>query len=120
MNSSNPKLKGATDEEKDQRIEFETKLWQINDPRTYAKTGLEMLTLIPAPKHVGLEVHHVAIRKDHFLNHLKVEQHLRTIYSDCHVYMIKLPMHAPSLVASAKEVAPLIPPKLRAVLRRPA
>lgn len=120
MENRNPKLKGATIEEKTQRIEFEIKLWRINDPRTWTETGLSMLKLVPGPNRIDLPVHHIATKNDRYFDNLLVEQHMRTIFNDFYIYTAKMPTHAPSMVASAKELAPLVPPKLRTVLRRGA
>lgn len=118
MANRNPKLKNASSQQLKDWIEFEITLWRINDPRTYMETGLSMLTLKPLPVHVDLAVHHVALKNDRYFNNIRVEQHLREIYTDCLVYDINLPVHAPSVLATARDAAPFIPPKLRNKLRQ--
>ncbi len=118
MASRNPKLKDADREQLKEWIDFEINLWRINDPRTYMETGLSMFKLKPLPVHVDLPVHHVGLKKDRYFNNIRVEQHFREVYSDCYVYEISLPVHAPSVLASAKDAAPFVPPKLRNKLRQ--
>ncbi|MBI4033877.1 alpha/beta hydrolase [Candidatus Saccharibacteria bacterium] len=113
-----PKLKGVGNEERDERINFEIKLWRINDLRTYTYVSSRGFRMVPAKKHVDLVVHHVAIEDDHYFDNLLVEEHMRTIYKDFVLVKTKLPVHAPTVLATPKDVAPFVPPKIRALLRR--
>lgn len=116
----NYKLRDASEEQRKERVNFEVILWRINDFRTYAETSVSMLSLKQSPKHVALPIHHVAISGDRYFNNVSVEQHMREVYQDFYIYTSKVALHTPSIVAEAKDVAPLIPPKLRTVFRKSA
>ncbi len=113
---SNPKLKDANIEERDKRIEFEVKLWQINELRTYMETGLSMLKLDLCNAQVDLPVYHVAVSNDRYFNNDIVEQHLNVIYNKVTIIPARLPAHAPTVVATAKEAIGIIPIKVRKLL----
>lgn len=110
------KFKDADKSERRKRVDFEIDLWKMNDVRTYMQTGHIMLTLDLCKQKVNLPVHHVAVDNDQYFDNYVVEQHLGVIYTEVQVTKAKLGAHMPTVVASAKEVAPFIPPKLRRLL----
>ena len=116
--SRHPKLKGASGEERDERINYEINLWKINDLRTYGYVGSRGFTMKPLTVHVDLPVNHVAIDDDHYFDNLLVEEHMRRIYKDFILVKSRLPAHAPTVLATPKDVAPFVPPKIRSLLRK--
>jgi len=116
--AKHPKLKDANPSERKERLDFEINLWKINDFRTYSAVGVWMLTGKAAKEHVNLEVYHVAVDDDHYFDHLLVEQHMRRIYKDFHLIRTKLPAHAPTVLATAEDVLPFVPRKIRNLLKQ--
>lgn len=110
------KLMDADKDERRRRIDFEIKLWQINDIRTYFQTFLIMLNLNLCDKTVKLPVYHVAVNTDHYFDNHIIEQHLNVIYDGVTIVNANMKAHAPTIVADAKASAPLIPRKLRRLL----
>jgi pimeloyl-ACP methyl ester carboxylesterase len=110
------KFKDADKKERNRRIAFEIILWKINDIRTYMDLGITMLTVNLCNSRVKLPVYHVAVDSDQYFDNYVVEQHMGVIYSEVHVVKTKLGAHMPTVVASAKEVAPFIPAKIRSLL----
>ncbi len=94
-------------------METELELWQINDLRTHLFTTKEFLHLDNCKKQVKIPVWHIATKGDYYFNSYRVEQHLRVIYSDFRGAELDLQTHAPSVVATKKESAAFIPPKVR-------
>jgi hypothetical protein len=115
-----PKLRDADSSERAERINFEIKLWKINDFRTWMETCLIMLRLNLGHSHVALPVYHVSVDDDHYFDNLRVEQHMRAIYKDFHLIKTKLPAHVPTILATPKDVEPFVPPKIRQLLRKKA
>lgn len=111
-----PKLKDTTSEERGKKLNFEVKLWKINDFRTYAHVSFRGITMIPFEAHVDLPVYHVAVDGDHYFDSVLVEQHMRQIYKDFTMAKTKMPSHAPTLVASAKDIAAFVPPTIQRLL----
>jgi len=119
VEDKNVKLRDATPEEKAERVDFEVGLWQCNDPRTYMYMALAMFKLDLRGAHVDLPVHQVFVDDDRYFDKVKVEQHMREIYSDFFTYRARdAQMHMPSVITSAEDAAVFIPPKLRALLRK--
>jgi len=114
------KLKDADKAEQNKRIDFEIILWKCNDIRTYMHTINGMFHVDLCNKSVALPVYHVSVDGDQYFDNYLVEQHMRVIYSDFKVFEAKLGAHMPTIVASSKEVAPLIPPGLRYLLSKSA
>jgi pimeloyl-ACP methyl ester carboxylesterase len=117
----NVKMRDANEHERDKRINFEIRLWQQNDVRTYAYTGRQMLNVDLCSGRqvkINLPVHHVKIDDDRYFDNRVVEQHLAIIYSDVIMLKTSLKGHAPTVVSSAKEAAPFIPRKLRTLLKQ--
>lgn len=117
-NNAKHKFKDLTDAQMKEMMEVEVGLWRNNDVRTYMATSIEMLTLDNCKAQVDLPVWHVGMTNDHFFNNNLVEQHMRVIYTDYHDMRINLSKHAPTVIATAKEAAPFIPPKLRQLLSK--
>jgi pimeloyl-ACP methyl ester carboxylesterase len=116
--AKHPKLKDANKEERNARIDFEIKLWKINDFRTWLYSATTMFRLNLSGHHVDLPVYHLSVDDDHYFNQVKVEEHMRQIYKDFMLIKTKTKAHAPTIMASAKDVAPLVPSKVRALLRK--
>jgi hypothetical protein len=72
-----------------------------------------MFKLDNTNKQIPLNVLHVAAPKDRYFNNGRVEEHLRRIFNEVDIFHIKGTSHAPTIIATAKEAAPLIPPGLR-------
>lgn len=104
--------------ERQKRLDFEITLWQNNDLRTWAVTSITMFKLDLAGEHIALPVHHVSISSDRYFNNLRVEQHMRNIYSDFHIYKARVPSHAPSILATAKQAGPFVPASIRRLMNK--
>jgi pimeloyl-ACP methyl ester carboxylesterase len=114
-----PKFKNVENEkDRDERINFETILWKINDFRTYMSCTYQMFKMNLCGDHVDLPVYHVAVDNDHYFDNLVVEEHMRAIYKDFNLILTKMPVHAPTVIATKKEVEAFVPPKLRQLLRK--
>jgi pimeloyl-ACP methyl ester carboxylesterase len=116
----NAKQKFDNTERQERRklMNFEVHLWHCNDVRTYMKTSVEFLNLDNCQKQVNLPVWHISVEADRYFNNRYVEQHMRVIFTDFHEAKSKLDTHAPSVIADAKASAPLIPPKIRKLLKQ--
>lgn len=119
VENRHPKFKNVTSEEdREKRIDFEIKLWQINDIRTYMDCTATMFKMNLCNSHVDLPVYHVAVKNDHYFDNLVVEEHMRKIYSGFNLIETKMPVHAPTVIATKEEVEAFVPPKLRQLLRK--
>ena len=100
-------------------IEMEVQLWRNNDPRTYMAIGNDMFKLdLTKHGHVGLPIHHAGVENDLYFNNVRVEQHMRMIYSDFIGGKIKSPSHAPSVIATAKDAMPFVPKEFIRVIKK--
>lgn len=115
---SHSKLKDADKQVRAERINFEIQLWKQNDVRTYMDTGITMLTADICNAQVSLPVTHVAVNVDRYFDNHRVEQHLAIIYEKVNVIKTETPAHAPTVVATAEDAAPFIPPPLRRLLSK--
>lgn len=107
----------TTQEEFDRLMDVEIGLWHDNDVRTWFYTTADFLRLDNCRVKVDLPLWHVTVDEDRYFDHHIVEQHLKVIFNDVQVIETKLGNHAPSVIADEATAAPLIPPKLRRVLR---
>jgi len=114
------KFHGLVEEELEEMLRFEVRLWHDNDVRTYMQTSKEFLTLDNCTVKVNLPVYHLAVQNDRYFDNNVVEQHFRVIFSDYHLLAdLSIGNHAPSVIADAKAAAPFVPPKLRRLLAKP-
>jgi len=109
----------AMDAEEVERIkDVEVWLWRNNDLRTWAYATAEFLVLDNCKVKVNLPVWHVATKNDTYFDNHIVEQHLRVIYSGFDSAEFVMASHAPSILATEKDAAALVPTRLRRVLSR--
>jgi pimeloyl-ACP methyl ester carboxylesterase len=94
-------------------MDMEVKLWHTNDVRTQFKTYLEIFSLDNTKKHVDLPVYHVAAKNDRFFDNVKVEEHMRQVFSSFELFYTAAPNHAPTIIDDPKQAAPYMPDKLR-------
>lgn len=113
---THPKMKDASPKERKRRIDFEIKLWHINDFRTRMHTLKIMLTADLSHQRVNMPVYHVAVKHDFYFDNSLVEQHMRAVYSDFTVMQASVDAHAPTIISTAAEAEPFIPQELRTLL----
>ena len=119
MYNAKQKFRGKKAQELKRAIEMEVSLWLNNDHRTYMATGNMMLKLkLPGQGHIDLPIYHAGVVNDHYFNKVMVEQHMRMIYSDFYPGKIKMPAHALSIVATAKDAEPYMPKEFIRVLKK--
>ena len=116
MHNAKNKFKHLSEKAKNQMIEFEVILWRANEMRTYSYTSYKMLKIDNCTKQIDLPVHHVSVEDDQYFDNAVVEQHMRVIFNDFYDYRVKLPAHAPSIIASKEEAAPFVPRRLKQLL----
>lgn len=113
------KFEGVVEEELEELVRFEIKLWHENEVRTYMKTTTEFLNLDNCTRQVDLPVYHIGVIGDRYFDNTIVEQHFRVIFNDYHeLAMLDLANHAPSVIADEKAASFFIPPKLRRMLQQ--
>lgn len=110
------KFADLTPEQHNDMMDIEVDLWRSNDVRTYMFTTTEMLSLDNCQVQVPLPVYHVATKGDHFFDNAIIEQHMQVIFTEFNSMTVAMTKHAPTVMATAKDAAPFIPPKLRKIL----
>jgi pimeloyl-ACP methyl ester carboxylesterase len=119
-NSARPNFADLTPEQKSYMNEFEVRLWRQNDLRTHMATVADLLTFNNCQRYVGLPVYHVAVPDDPYVNNRFVEQHLRVIFSNFHMFHAAIPKHIPVVLSDKREAAVFLPAKLRKLLLKKA
>lgn len=99
-------------------INFELILWQANDVRTHWLTTSEFINLNNLDRHIALPIVHVVSEKDHYLNNIRVEQHMRQIFSEYMQFVARTEAHVPSVLADRKAMAVMLPAGLRRELSK--
>lgn len=117
-NNAKHKFKDMDKQQTKNMMDFEIHLWHCNDMRTHAYTSDQFLNLDNCQQRVDLPLWHISVDADNYFDKHRVEQHLKVIYKDVHVVDADLKNHAPSVVATTEEVAPLMPKQIRRVLAR--
>lgn len=103
-------------DEHDRFMDMEVWLWQHNDTRTHGRTLLGMFALDNCARRLDMPVWHVEVDGDQYFDPRRVEQHLHVTFTEVHIVRSRLTHHAPSIIATEMQAAPLIPPQLRRVL----
>jgi len=98
-------------------MDFEIYLWRCNDVRTYMITATEFLTLNNCKTHVNMPVWHVSMKDDHYFDKELVEQHMSVTFAAYYSAPSRMHGHGPSVIADARQVAPMIPAKIRRLLK---
>lgn len=114
------KLQDASREVRKERIDFEIMLWQCNDLRTYLYSASEMFRLDLSDIKVDKKVYNIGVVNDRYLDNNMVEINMKRIFKDFEFVKSKMPNHAPTVIANAKEASPYVPGKIRQLLRRAA
>lgn len=110
------KLKDASLAERKRRIDFEVGLWKMNDVRTRMSTMRIMFNMDVCHQKIDLPIYHVTATHDRYFDNNIVKEHFHVIFTDVEVVTSEMPNHAPTTIATAKEAAPYIPLRLRAIL----
>jgi hypothetical protein len=75
-----------------------------------------MFTVDLCDRQIDVPAYHVIALEDRYFDNEVVKQHLHIIFGSLEVIPSKMANHAPTIIATAKEAAPYIPLKLRAIL----
>jgi pimeloyl-ACP methyl ester carboxylesterase len=114
--NSRRRMVEITPAEFEMNINFELILWQANDVRTHWLTTSEFINLDNLGRHISLPVVHIVSEKDHYLDNLRVEQHMRQVFSEYSQFIAPTKAHVPSVLADKKAMAVMLPPGLRRLL----
>jgi len=107
-----------TPEEFAMSIDFEQVIWQANDVRTHWLTTGEFLKLNNVDKHIDLPVVHIISKNDHYLNNVKVEEHMRRVFSDYTQFIAPTKAHVPSILADKKAMSVMLPAGVRRLMTK--
>ncbi|MBX4188511.1 alpha/beta hydrolase [Candidatus Saccharibacteria bacterium] len=105
-------------EEFKNNIEFEQVLWRANDVRTHWLTTSEFIKLDNTKTQINLPVVHVVSKQDHYLKNVKVEEHMRRVFSDYTQFIAQTKAHVPGVLANKAEMAVMIPAGLRKIISK--
>jgi len=105
-------------EEFDYTMDFEVRIWQVNDVRTHWLTTYEFLNIDNCTKQIALPIYHVISEQDHYFNNEIVKQHMLVVFKDYHRYVARSKAHTPSILADKKAMRVLFPPGLQRVLNK--
>ena len=114
----NPKMKDVSRAERDQLIDFEIGLWRNNDVRTHAFTTHVMFDLDLCNAQADVPVYHVGVPGDRYFDNYRVEQHMRVIFNNFTFIKSQMKGHVPTVIATAEDAAPFVPPELRKLLQK--
>lgn len=113
------KLKDAGRKEQKKRINYEVKLWKMNDVRTRLFTIGEMLRVnVCDSRRLKVKMWHVAPDKDRYFDNEVVKQHMQIIFENFEAVSTSMPAHAPSIIATAKDAAPYVPKKVQHMMQQ--
>lgn len=112
------RIEGMQTDDFKNMMDFEVRLWQVNDVRTHWATTSEFLDLDNCQKKINLPVWHIAASNDHYFNNYNVEQHMRIVFSDYTQVVMKSHAHTPSILGSKKEMSIMVPTKLKRALSK--
>lgn len=111
------KFKGMSKAKRERLMNFEIELWHANDVRTHMFTSVEFLQVDNCGVRIASDLWHIAVKNDNYFDNHVVEQHMSIIFKDVNVVYADLTNHAPSIIADKTAAAPLIPDKLRSLLK---
>jgi pimeloyl-ACP methyl ester carboxylesterase len=99
-------------------LDFDVKLWQLNDVVTHWRTTAEFLALDNCKVHVDLPVWHVGSKNDHYFDNDLIEQHMFVTFQSCTMLTMDAKAHTPNLLGNKAEMSIMLPSKLRRTLSR--
>jgi pimeloyl-ACP methyl ester carboxylesterase len=99
-------------------LDFDVKLWQINDVSTHWRTTAEFLNLDNCKARIDLPVWHVGSKNDHYFDNGIIEQHMLVVFRGCTMVSIDAKAHTPNLLGDKTELGILLPARLRRVLAK--
>lgn len=99
-------------------LDFDIRLWQVNDVRTHWLTTSEFLGLDNCKGQIELPVWHVASKDDPYFHNDVVKEHMLVTFRECHQLLFSARAHTPSILAGKKELAVMLPRKLRQALSK--
>lgn len=112
------KFAQMSQQETEQALETEVRLWQDNDVRTWAYTSRLMLEINLVGESIKNDLHHITVREDQFLDGNLNLSDLKQTYGSVVCHQIPLQQHAPTTIADDKEAGRFISPALKALLKK--
>lgn len=100
-------------------LDFDLRLWQDNDVRTHWLTTSEFLGIDNCKIPIDLPAWHIASKDDPYFDNAMVREHMLVTFRECTQVLFTARAHTPSILAGKKELAVLLPRKLRTALSKP-
>jgi pimeloyl-ACP methyl ester carboxylesterase len=97
-------------------LEYDVKLWQLNDVATHWLTTSYFLNIDNCIDKINLPVWHVASKNDPYFDVHLVEQHMLVVFNTCTIAEIDAKAHTPGLLGSKQEMGAMLPTRLRKIL----
>jgi pimeloyl-ACP methyl ester carboxylesterase len=99
-------------------LDFDVRLWQLNDVVTHWRTTAEFLTLDNCKVQVKLPVWSVTSSNDPYLDATMIEQHMLVVFESCTMLQMDAKAHTPNLIADKAELGMMLPSRLRRALSK--
>ncbi len=113
VSRTNPKISDLDKQALNDSLDFEVELWKKNDLRTwfYLIKSLSKIDLCNE-KIRGIEIIHVSIKGDSFLNNYVVSQHMNVIFDKVKNIEADMTKHMPTILANKQEAKYFIPDEI--------
>jgi pimeloyl-ACP methyl ester carboxylesterase len=112
------KFLGLSAADRNRFVEFETKLWRMNDVQTHYQTNAEFLHCnLLKDRQLQLPLTHVAFSADQYFYGDVVSEHMKVAYSDVEIVKVESDSHAPSLIATEEEAKFMLPKRFIDILK---
>jgi len=116
--NSKKRMVEVTPEQFKKTMDFEVKLWQVNDVRTHWLTTSEFLNVDNCKYRVLLPVVHVISKEDHYFDNNIVKEHMLVVFNGYKRYVANSRAHTPSVLATKKEASVMLPTGLKRILAK--
>lgn len=98
-------------------IDQEKILWQKNDLKTYMFVVNQLLSFTNCERRVNLMVWHLIPKNDRFLDHARVEQHIKIVFKDYRSIPIKANFNIPFYIKDKKQANLMLPKELKKAIK---
>ncbi len=115
-----PKMQALSAEERPEFIAYESYLWQCNHMRTYSVCMHELFGLRATSAQIAVPVHHISTTRDHWLDIVSAERHLRQMYATVNLHNSTLSNHGGTAYAEEEEARAMIPGSVVKLLEQPS
>ena len=115
---NHPKMRGFSDQKRNELIDFETYLWHANDVKTYGTVMNDLFNVRHNNIKIPMTVNHIGTLNDQWLKDVRVQDRMNELFDRVVVHISPMKNHGSTVIGGEDEAREIIPQTIEKILKK--